>query len=156
MRAIILKEIHRIERKPRVSLGGQAADIRIRTIRLLTRWRINYAGILFASLRKWNAQRQPGDGAVWNGAKTGCAAKRSASLRSRETHIWTVLTHFALPSVQSSFVVRGPIQTRSRRNVGVQFTYQVARTWRMLQRILSRYFDQNLNLIFPLINAIFM
>lgn len=75
-------------------------------------------GILFASLRKWNAQRQPGDAAVWNGAKTGCAAKRSVSLHSRETHIWTVLTHFALPSVQSSFVVRGPIQMGSRRNVG--------------------------------------
>lgn len=78
MRAIILKEIHRIERKSRVSLGGQAANTHSRDS--AARSSANkLRGILFASLRKWNAQRQPGDAAVWNGAKTGCAAKRSIS-----------------------------------------------------------------------------
>lgn len=64
------------ERKPRVSLGGQAAEVHSRDSATRSN---KLRGILFASLRKWNVQRQPGDAAVWNGAKTGCAAKRSAS-----------------------------------------------------------------------------
>lgn len=120
-----------MKRKPRVSLGGQAARYELaRAIRpARSRRRINYTGILFTSSRKWNAQRQPGDAAAPNGvAKTGCTAKKSVSsalslYRARMAAFNSFRCRFARPA----FVVLAHSNEIAGER-GAQFTYLVART----------------------------
>jgi len=90
--------VHRSERKPRVSLDERRPQICSRAIRLLARQRINYAHFIrvFTQMERtkaaWGLRTAASNGV----AKTGCAARRRiASLRAHETHMWTVLTHFA-------------------------------------------------------------
>lgn len=143
MRAIILKEIHRIERKPRVSLGGHKPQIRICAIRLLARRRINYAA--FYSRLYANGTHKGG----LETPRSGMAQRPDAPRKE----VYPPLSRDARMDGFNSF--RATVcairirraQSHSNEIAAqrrAQFTYQDAHALRkMLQGIRMRFFDKN-------------